>query len=140
MQKVLLLTSIGFLFIRMSVSAQNVNADSLSLVSKINADKLKLEKLQDQLTQRTKRNQDASAEAQRSANQNSRAADKLSDNPRNKRLARRANRHAGDAKRDARNARKASDRLDDLQKNIQDLKERIAENQTKLNKYIQKEE
>jgi hypothetical protein len=140
MQKVLLLTSIGFLFIRMSVSAQNVNADSLSLVSKINADKLKLEKLQDQLTQRTKRNQDASAEAQRSANQNSRAADKLSDNPRNKRLARRANRKASDAKRDARNARKASDRLDDLQKNIQDLKERIAENQTKLNKYIQKEE
>ena len=46
MQKVLLLTSIGLLFLCVSVSAQKVNTDSLSLVSRISADQLKLGTLQ----------------------------------------------------------------------------------------------
>jgi hypothetical protein len=136
MQKILLLTTIGLLFFYMFSSAQQINADSLSLVSKINADQLKLDKLQSQLEQKTKDKQDALASAQKSANKNSTAADKLSDNPHNKKLARKANKKAGNAKSDARKARKASDRLDKLQKDIQDVKNRIANNQGKLNKYI----
>jgi len=137
MQKVLLLTSIGLLFFCVSVSAQKVNTDSLSLVSKISADQLKLGKLQNQLEQKTKNKQDASEQAQKSANENSNAADKLRDKPGNKKLARKANNKAGDAKSDSRNARRESDRLDKLNKDIQDLRNRIANNQVKLNKYIQ---
>ena len=137
MQKVLLLTSIGLLFFCMSVSAQKINTDSLSLVSKISADQLKLGKLQNQLEQKTKNQQDASEQAQKSANENSTAADKLNDHPENKKLARRANNRASDAKSDSRNARKESNSLDKLNRDIQDLKNRIADNQLKLNKYIQ---
>ena len=137
MQKILLLISIGLLCFCMSVSAQKVNTDSLSLVSKISADQLKLGKLQNQLEQKTKNDLDASDQAQKSANENSIAADKLNDNPSNRKLARKANNKAGNAKSDARSARKESYRLDKLNKDIQDLKNRIADNQVKLNKYIQ---
>jgi uncharacterized protein YlxW (UPF0749 family) len=137
MQKVLLLTSIGLLFFLMSASAQKVNTDSLSLVSKISADQLKLGKLQNQLEQKTKNKQDASEQAQKSANENSNAANKLRDKPEDRKLARKANNKAGDARSDSRDARKESDRLDKLNKDIQDLKNRIADNQVKLNKYIQ---
>jgi hypothetical protein len=137
MRKVLLLTSIALLFFCMSVSAQKINTDSLSLVSKISADQLKLGKLQNQLEQKTKNQQNASEKAQKSANENSNAADKLSNNPEDKKLARRANNRAGDARSDSRNARKESNSLDNLNKDILNLKNRIAENQIKLNKYIQ---
>jgi flagellar biosynthesis chaperone FliJ len=137
MQKVLLLTSFGLLLFGMSVSAQKINTDSLSLVSKISADQLKLGKLQSQLEQKTKNKQDASAQAQKSANENSNAADKLNNNPENKKLARKANNKAGDAKSDSRNARNESNKLDKLTKDIQDLKNRISDNQVRLSKYIQ---
>ena len=136
MQKVLLLTSIGLLLFCLPVFAQKVNTDSLSLVSKISADQLRLGKMQNQLEQKTKNKQDASTQAQKSANENSTAADKLRDNSDNKKLARQANNKAGNAKSDSRNARIQSDRLDKLNKDIQDLKNRIADNQVKLNKYI----
>src|SRR6478735_6477646 len=137
MQKVLLLTSIGLLFFCISTFAQKVNTDSLSLVSKISTDQLRLGKLQNQLEQKTKNKDDASEQAQKSANENSAAADKLRDNSDNKKLARKANSKAGNAKSDSRNARRESNRLDELNKDIQDLKNRIADNQVKLNKYIQ---
>jgi len=139
MQKVLLLTSIGLLFFCMSVFAQKVNTDSLSLVSDISADQLKLGKLQNQLEQKTKNKEDASEQAQKSANENSAAADKLRDNSDNKKLARKASNKAGNAKSDSRNARRESNRLDELNKDIQDLKNRIADKQVKLDKYIQNE-
>jgi hypothetical protein len=136
MQKVLLLTSIGLLFFCLSVFAQKVNTDSLSLVSKISADQLRLGKMQNQLEQKVKDKEDALEQAQKSANENSTAADKLRYNSDNKKLARKANNKAGNAKSDSRNARIQSDRLDKLNKDIQDLKNRIADNQVKLNKYI----
>ena len=137
MQKVLLLASIGLLFFSMSVSAQKVNTDSLSLVSKISADQLKLGKLQNQLEQKTKNQQDASVQAQKSANENSNAADNLRDKPESRKLARKANNKAGDARSDSRYARREANRLDNLNKDIQNLKNRIADNQVKLNKHIQ---
>jgi hypothetical protein len=137
MKKVLLLTSIGLLLLGMSVSAQNINTDSLSLVSKISADQLKLGKLQNQLEQKTKNQQDASEQAQKSANENSTAANKLSDNPEDKKLARRADNKADDARSDSKNARKEQNNLLKLNKDIQTIKNRIADNQVKLNKHLQ---
>jgi flagellar biosynthesis chaperone FliJ len=138
MQKVLLLTFIGLLFFCIPTIAQKVNTDSLSLVSKISTDQLRLGKLQNQLEQKTKNKEDASEQAQKSANENSAAADKLRDNSDNKKLARKANNKAGNAKSDSRNARRESDRLDELNKDIQEVTNRIADNQVKLNKHIQK--
>lgn len=135
MKKLLLLIPVGLLFFCMSISGQ-VNTDSLSLISEISRDQLKLGKLQNQLKQQINDKKDASDKAQYSANENSTAADKLSDNPDNKKLARKAKNRAGDAKRDSRNARSESENLDKLNKDIQDLENRIAKNEDKLYRHI----
>jgi hypothetical protein len=137
MQKLLLLTSIGLLLFCISVSAQEVNKDSLSLVSKIEADQSKLDDLQIQLEQRMKSKKEALDRAQRSADDNANAADKLSDNPRNKRLAKRADKKAGDARKDAKVARKETDRVEKLNKEIRVTKKRIEKNEGRLKKITQ---
>lgn len=119
----------------MSSSGQ-VNTDSLSLVSEISRDQLKLGKLQNQLEQQVNNKQDASEKVQSSANKNSTAAERLSNNPDNKKLARKAKNTASDAKKDSRNARNESESLDKLNKDIEQLKNRIAKNQVKLNKHV----
>jgi hypothetical protein len=134
MKKLILLIS-GGLFFCMSISGQ-VNTDSLSIVSDISRDQLKLGKLKNQLEQQENNNLMASEKAQSSANQNSTAADKLKDNPDSKKLARKANNSAGDARKDSRSARKESKMLDKLNRDIVYLENRIAANKIKLNKHI----
>ncbi|OQP63369.1 hypothetical protein A3860_23765 [Niastella vici] len=134
MQKLLLLIS-GSLLYCISITAQ-VNADSLSLAMEIHRNQIKLGKLLSQLEQQTNKKQDASEKAQSSANINSTAADKLSDDPDSRKLARRAKNKASDAKKDSRNARVESQNLDKLHKDIQDLKKKIENNQAKLDKRI----
>ena len=137
MKKTLFLFFAFTLFICTVVFAQTpkVNTDSLALVAKISEDQLKLGKLQNEVDQKTKNKQDASDKAQRSANDNAEAANKLTDNPDDKKLARKADHKAGDARSDARNARKESSRLERLNKDIFDLKNKIADEQARLNKY-----
>jgi hypothetical protein len=134
MKKLLLLISTG-LFIYISSSGQ-VNTDSLSLVSEISRDQLKLGKLQNQLEQHINNKQDASEKVQSSANKNSTAAERLSNNPDNKKLARKAKNTAKDAKKDSRNARNETENLDQLNRDIDNLKNRIAKNQVKLDKHL----
>src|ERR1700722_19466123 len=136
MKRILGLITICFLFFYTTISAQKVNTDSLSLVSKISSDQLKLGKLQNTVEQTTKDKQEASMKAQKSADENSVAARKLSDNPEDKKLDREAKNKAGDAKSDARTARKEEGKLDDLNRDIQDLKNKTASEQVKLNKCI----
>lgn len=133
MKKLLLLLT-GGLFFCMSISGQ-VNIDSLSLVAEISRDQLKLGKLKNLLEQQENNNLIASEKAQRSANQNSTAADNLNDNPDSKKLARKAKNRAGDAKKDSRSARKESKMLNRLNGDILSLENRIAANQVKLNKH-----
>jgi hypothetical protein len=135
--QVLLLTTIGLLLFCNSTFGQEVNTDSISLVSKISADQLKLAKLQNQLKQKIDDKQEAEDKAQKAASKNSNAADKLREDPDNRKLARKAHKKARNARQDSRSARKESQRLDELNKDIQNLKERIAENEMKLNKYLQ---
>jgi len=116
--------------------AQKINTDSLSLVAKISADQLKLAKLQNTVEEKTRDKQDQATTAQQSADKNKTAADRLSDDPTDKTQARKADNAAGDAKSDSKKARKASDRLKNLNKDIDELKAKIAENQAKLNAYI----
>src|ERR1044072_7797744 len=98
MQKLLLITATVLLGFSISTSAQELNKDSISLVSKIEDDKSKLSDLQTQLEERLKSKGDAIAKAQRSANANSSAADKLSDDPRNKKLAKKADKSSSVAR------------------------------------------
>ena len=108
--------------------------DSLSLVSGIYRNQIKLGKLLGQLEQQTNKKQDASGRAQNSANKDSTAAERSSDNPNSKKLARKAKNTANDARKDSMSARVESENLDQLHKDIQYLKKRIENDQTKLSK------
>jgi hypothetical protein len=137
MQKLLLITAIVLLGFSISVSAQELNKDSISLVSKIEDDKSKLAELQTQLEERLKSKGDAIAKAQRSANANSTAADKLSDDPKNKKLAKKADKSSSVARKDAKAARIETEKVEKLNKNIRSTKKRIAKNEKRLKKYTQ---
>jgi cell division protein FtsL len=135
MLRVILLASMGVLFLCVKTSAQRVNTDSLKLISKISDDQLKLGKLQNTVEKKTRNKEDGAVVAQESADKNATAATRLSNNPEDKKDARQADNAAGDAKSDARKARKAADRLDKVNKDIADLQSRIAREQVELSRY-----
>lgn len=125
-----------FLSFGLMASAQFMNKDSLSLVSKINTDKGKLAKLQGSIADRTKEKQQAAVQAQESADDNRTAANRLSNDPQDKKLARKADNGAADARDNAKKARKANDRLEELNKEIRNLTEKIDKEETKLRKIV----
>ncbi len=135
MKKALYLIPAVILFICASVRGQRVNIDSLELIVQISQDQLKLGKLQNMIDQKTRNKQTAVVDAQNSAGDNMRAAERLNDDPNNKKLASDANSKAGDAKSDAGKARKESRKLDQLQKDIMELKNKIATGQARLTMY-----
>jgi hypothetical protein len=135
MKKTLYLIPVGLLFLCTSVVAQKANIDSLTLVSQISQDQLELGKLQNMVGQKTKNKQTAAVDAQNSASDNANAAERLNADPDNKKLANDANNKAGDAKSNAKKSRKESGKLDDLNKQILDLKIKIAGEQSKLSVY-----
>jgi lipopolysaccharide export LptBFGC system permease protein LptF len=134
MKKVLLLTSVASIILCLSAVAQ-VNTDSLAIVSKISEYQLKMGKLQNTVNKKTDDKQSDSLQAQQSAQANATAANALNANPQDKSDARHADNAAGTAKSDARKARKSGGKLDDTNKEILDLQNKIAEQQLKLNKY-----
>lgn len=119
----------------LTVSAQQINTDSLSHVSKISELQLKRAKLLNTVEQTTRDKQDAASKVQNSADQNSQDASRLSNDPQNKTLARKADNAASDAKRDSRRSRKANEKLDDLNKQIAKLDTEIVKEQSKLDVY-----
>jgi hypothetical protein len=127
----------SFFFFSGKVSAQAVNKDSLSLVEKLGKDKDKLVRLQSTIEEKEKAKKETADKAQESADDNRKAANKLSNDPQDRRLARRADNRAGDAKSDAKAARRAADDLDDLHKDIRNLIERIAKEESRLKKYVE---
>src|SRR5579863_3601287 len=135
MKKALYLLPAAMLFFCASVKAQQVNIDSLSLIAQIGQDQLELGKLQNMVYQKTMNKEGAALKSQSSANDNADAAEKLSNDPDNKKLANDASNKAGDAKSDAKNSRKQSGKLDDLNQKIMDLKTKINGEQYKLSLY-----
>ena len=134
-KNLLLAIAVFFAFLSLA-SAQVINKDSFSLVSKIASDKEKLIKLQNSVAQKEKEKMESAIQAQESADDNRKAANKLSDDPQDRKLARRAGAKAGDAKTDARRARNAAQDLDDLNRDIERLKEKIDKEQKRLDKFI----
>ena len=82
--------------------------------------------------QKTLDKEGAALKSQSSANDNATAAERLTNDPDNKKLANEASNKAGDAKSDAKNSRKQSGKLDELNQKIMDLKIKIASEQYKL--------
>ena len=109
-----------------------MNTDSLTIVAKISKYQLQLAKLQNTVPTRTNDKQNDSLLAQQSATANVTAANSLSANPQDKKAARQADNAASTAKGDSRRARKAANKLDNLNKNILDLQNKIADQQSKL--------
>jgi cell division protein FtsL len=135
MLKVVLLAFMGMLFLCVKTSAQKVNTDSLKLISKIGEDQLKLGKLQNTVDQKKRNKEDGAVAAQQSADKNATAANRLSNDPENKKEAKQADNAAGDARSNARKARKADDQLNKVNKDIADLQSKIAREQAELAKY-----
>jgi hypothetical protein len=144
MKKKLYLLPLAMLLLCASVSAQQsqqpqqsqqVNIDSLALLAQIGQDQLQLGKLQNMVCQKTKNKQGAATDAQNSASDNMTAAERLNDDPDNKKLAKNASNKADEAKNDAKKSRKESGKLNDLNKEIMDLKIKIAGEQSKMNVY-----
>ena len=135
MRKALYLFPMGLLFVCASVTAQQVNIDSLTLIAQISQDQLELGKLQNMVYQKTRNKEGAALNAQNSASDNVTAAQDLNADPDNKKLASAASNKASEAKSDARESRKQSGKLDDLNKNIKELKSKIAGEQYKLSIY-----
>ena len=105
------------------------------LVAKVNEDSIKLVKYQGMVSQFEKDKKDAAELAQQSADDNKRAADRLADNPQDKKLARRAHSAAKAAKSDSQKARVAGDKLDDLNADIKKLTRQLGKEQGKLATY-----
>jgi hypothetical protein len=131
MKRLLSLTLAGIVLFSLSGFAQ-VNTDSLTIVAKISKYQLELGKLQNTIPRRTNDKQNDSLLAQQSATANATAANSLSANPQDKKDARQADNAASTAKGDSRRARKAANKLDNLNKNILDLQNKIADQQAKL--------
>jgi hypothetical protein len=131
----------GLLFLGMKAAAQ---ADSVrvspdkqlaKLLAQVSEDSTKLVKFKGMVSQFEKDKKDAANQAQESADDNKRAADRLADNPQDKKLASKAHSAAKKAKSDSQKARVAADKLDDLNKDIKKLTSQLGKEQAKLDKY-----
>jgi len=118
-----------------SASAQYGNVDSLNLATKISVDSSKLLMLQHKLADAKVDQQAANANAQEQASQNADAAGDLSADPDSKKLARKANRDAGQAQSAAKKARKAGDEVTSLSRDVEKQKNLLARDQSKMSRY-----
>ena len=135
MKKVLYLLPLSLLFLCTSVVAQKANVDSLELVAQIAKDQVKLGKLQNMVDKQMANKKTAGVDTQNSASDNVRAAEKLNADPNNKKLASEADSKASDAKSDAGKARKETRKMNELNKDIFELKDKIATAQARLRVY-----
>lgn len=128
-------------FSTLSASAQTDNSGNdkqiIKLRARISEDSAKLVKLKGMVPDFEKQEKTTADNAQQSADANRTAADKLSNDPENKKLARKADDAASQARSDAKKARIAVAKLDDLNKDIKTLTRELGKQQTKLDKYQQ---
>jgi outer membrane murein-binding lipoprotein Lpp len=107
----------------------------VKLLAKVNEDSVKLVKFNGMVAQFEKDKENAATQAQQSADDNKRAAERLADNPQDKKLARRARSAARTAKNDSQKARVAANKLNDLNDDIKKLTRQLGKEQGKLASY-----
>jgi chromosome segregation ATPase len=119
-----------------------VSADSLAslkqrkqyfeLNSRVNEHKLQLARLENSVEKKSRDAVQAADDARKAAEENADAANRLNHDPQDKSKAKKARKAAHSAEHKAKEARRAADDLDDLKKNIESLKNKIAEDEAKL--------
>ena len=137
-----MISMVAIMFINVSLYAQAVTQDSIAILKqqkealkiskKLNERKLELAKLENNVEKKTQDVQNTAQQAQASANENGQAATNLTGNAQDEKLAKKASKSADNAKSDAKKARKAVDNLAKLQREIADLRKKIAEDEAKL--------
>lgn len=137
-----IIASLGLVLLAFPLTAQVVSKDSLSnlreqkqmleISKRLNENKMQLAKLENEREEKMMEVSQTSENAQKSADANKQAADKLGDESQDRKLARRANNSAGSAKSDAKKARKAGYSLEKLDSDINALKASIQDDEKKL--------
>ena len=129
---------IGSVFSALSSSAQNDQNEKqiIKLQAKVSEDSSKLVKFNSLIPDYEKQKKQTAEQAQQSADDNKKAAEKLSNDPQDRKLARKADNSASDARSDAKKARVAADKLDDLNKDIKKFTKQLEKERDKLDKYL----
>jgi outer membrane murein-binding lipoprotein Lpp len=130
---------VGSLFSVVSAVAQDKGYDKKTIEqqAKISEDSSKLVKFNGMVPQFEQDKKRTADQAQQSADDNKTAATRLSNDPQDKKLAKKADRTARDARSDAKRARVAAVKLDDLNKDIEKLTKQLNKERDKLGKYQQ---
>lgn len=137
-----LISALSLILLAFPLTAQVVSRDSLSnlkeqkqmleIGKRLNENKLELVKLENEREGKVTAVSETSENAQKSADANKQAAERLGEESQDRKLARRANNSAGSAKADAKRARKAGYSLEKLDKDISSLRASIQEDEKKL--------
>jgi hypothetical protein len=137
-----LMAALSLILLAFPLTAQVVSRDSLSnlkeqkqmleIGKRLNENKLELAKLENEREGKVMAVSETSENAQKSADANKQAAERLGEESQDRKLARRANNSAGSAKADAKRARKAGYSLEKLDKDISSLRASIQEDEKKL--------
>ncbi|SEJ39364.1 hypothetical protein SAMN05216327_109220 [Dyadobacter sp. SG02] len=137
-----IIASLSLILLAFPLTAQVISKDSLAnlkeqkqmleIGKRLNDNKMELAKLENERDGKVAAVTQTSENAQKSADANKEAADKLGEESQDRKLARRANNSAGSAKSDAKKARKAGYSLEKLDNDINALKASIQEDEKKL--------
>jgi hypothetical protein len=131
----------GIMLMAISATAQGVSKDSINMLNqqkesieiskKLNEKRIELAKLENELTEKTKKANETAQEAQKAAGENEDLANRLRSDAQNKDLANQANKSAKQAEKSSKNARKAAEDVEDINKKIESLRKEIAEDEAK---------
>jgi hypothetical protein len=130
---------VGSIFFALASSAQNNDQNEkqiIKLQAKVSEDSAKLVKFNSLMPDFEKQKRQTADQAQQSANDNKTAAERLSNDPQDRKLARKADNAASDARSDAKKARVAADKLDDLNQDIKKLTKQLEKERDELYQYL----
>ncbi len=138
----LFLLSISITLVSYTTFGQTISQDSIKLLKtqkaaielsrEINQNKLKLSELENRLNREISEKENAADNVQRHADDNEELAEKLSDDPNDKRLARKSHKKARKAKSASKQSRRAAKDVEDIRDRIESLRKRIAKDEAKL--------
>lgn len=115
-----------------SVNILKQERKDLEIRKRLNENKLKLAKLQNTLQEKRDAVSSKSKDAQDAAAQNQETAEKLNNDPQNRKLAKKSRKDAKNAQSAANAGRNATEHLQDLEKDIANLQKEIAEDEARL--------
>ena len=142
MKKFFIISVMSITLAGFSAHAQEVSKDSIKVLKqekenletskRLNDNKLKLAALENTVKQKNEDVSSSARDAQTAASNSQESAQKLNDDSQDKKLAKKARKDAKKAEKAGKTGRNAVSDLDDLQKDILDLKEKIAADEAKL--------